>query len=134
MLNSNIDFADGGTHSAIDLLLHSGVKNVLLKLGSAGCVIARGTMTKQRVPAFSVDAVDTTGAGDAFNAGFSVGLMRGYTVEESAVFASAVAAIRSRGPVRKRPCLMGMRSIFSCYNIPSRYAVVLNPATNLDPS
>jgi len=98
LLNSNIDFADGGTHSATDLLLHSGVKNVLLKLGSAGCVIARGTMPKQRVPAFSVDAVDTTGAGDAFNAGFSVGLMRGYTVEESAVFASAVAAISVTRP------------------------------------
>lgn len=98
LLNSNIDFADGGTHSAADLLLHSGVKNVLLKLGPSGCVIAQGTMPKQTVAAFSVDAVDTTGAGDAFNAGFSVGLMRGYTVEQSAVFASAVAAISVTRP------------------------------------
>jgi ribokinase len=40
-----------------------------------------------------VNAVDTTGAGDAFSAGFAVALMRGSTVARSAVFASAVAAI-----------------------------------------
>jgi ribokinase len=40
-----------------------------------------------------VHAVDTTAAGDAFNAGFAVGLMRGFTVARGAVFASAVAAI-----------------------------------------
>ena len=69
------------------------LKNVLLKLGSRGCVIAEGDRSKKRVPAFSVNAVDTTAAGDAFNAGFAVALMRGSTVARSAVFASAVAAI-----------------------------------------
>jgi ribokinase len=42
--------------------------------------------------------VDTTAAGDAFNAGFAVGLLRGYTVTRSAVFASAVAAISVTRP------------------------------------
>jgi ribokinase len=45
-----------------------------------------------------VDAVDTTAAGDAFNAGFAVGLMRGSAVVRSAVFASAVAAISVTRP------------------------------------
>jgi ribokinase len=42
--------------------------------------------------------VDTTAAGDAFDAGFAVALMRGFTVAHSAVFASAVAAISVTRP------------------------------------
>ncbi len=104
------DFAEGekGFDAAADQLLQRGAQNVLLKLGTSGCLIARGKAAqgnaaasnatqdkaaKLRVPAFSVQAVDTTAAGDAFNAGFAVALMRGSTVEQSAVFASAVAAV-----------------------------------------
>ncbi len=81
------------SYAEADHLLASGAKNVLLKLGSRGCVIAQPNRLKKLIPAFSVDAVDTTGAGDAFNAGFAVALMRGLPVAQSAVFASAVAAI-----------------------------------------
>jgi ribokinase len=98
LLKTNIDNGDQGSYAAAERLLDCGVKNVLLKLGSHGCVIAQGTLAKQRVAAFSVDAVDTTAAGDAFNAGFAVGLMRGSTVARSAVFASAVAAISVTRP------------------------------------
>jgi ribokinase len=42
--------------------------------------------------------VDTTAAGDAFNAAFAVGLMGGSTVARSAIFASAVAAISVTRP------------------------------------
>jgi ribokinase len=81
------------SYAAPDHLLASGVRNVLLKLGSRGCVIAQPNRLKKLIPAFSVKAVDTTGAGDAFNAGFAVALIRGLPVAQSAVFASAVAAI-----------------------------------------
>src|SRR6202167_1269321 len=93
LLGINFENGDQGAYAAAGCLLDCGVKNVLLKLGSRGCLIAQGTLAKQRVPAFSVNAVDTTAAGDAFNAGFAVGLMRGFTVAHSATFASAVAAI-----------------------------------------
>jgi ribokinase len=83
---------------AADQLLSAGVQNVLLKLGSQGCVLAQTAKPKVRIPAFSVDPVDTTAAGDAFNAGFAVGMLRGYTVSRSAVFASAVAAIAVTRP------------------------------------
>ncbi|HUO26771.1 MAG TPA: ribokinase [Candidatus Aquilonibacter sp.] len=93
LLRMKIKNDDQGSETAADVLLARGAKNVLLKLGSRGCLVAEGTLAKKRVPAFSVKAVDTTAAGDAFNAGFAVGLMRGCAVEDSAVFATAVAGI-----------------------------------------
>ncbi len=98
LLKTRIENGDQGYNAAADRLLARGVKNVLLKLGSRGCVIAQGNLPKEHVPAFSVTAVDTTAAGDAFNAGFAVGLMRGSTVARSGVFASAVAAISVTRP------------------------------------
>jgi ribokinase len=85
--------ADQSPSDAADELLAVGVQNVLLKLGSRGCLIAQPSSPKEMIPAFSVDAVDTTAAVDAFNAGFAVGLLRGYTPHRSATFASAVAAV-----------------------------------------
>ena len=83
----------------------SGVKNVLLKLGSRGCVIAQGNLAKERVPAFSVKAVDTTAAGDAFNAGFAVGLMRGFTAPAAPFLQVQSRRFRSPDPVLSRRCL-----------------------------
>ena len=79
--------------AAADRLLAAGVQNVLLKLGEQGCLVAEKSKRKEHIPAFAVNAVDTTAAGDAFNAGFAVGLLRGYSSTHSATFAAAVAAI-----------------------------------------
>ena len=80
-------------YAATESLLSCGTKNVLLKIGSRGALIAQQDGSKEMIPAFAVDAVDTTAAGDAFNGGFAVGLMSGMSAIESARFASAVAAI-----------------------------------------
>ncbi len=98
LLRTELHDDEQRAHAAADQLCSRGVKNVVLKLGSRGCLIARGSQPKQRVPAFTVDAVDTTAAGDAFNAGLAVGLLRGYSALDSAVFASAVAAISVTRP------------------------------------
>lgn len=92
LLESDIQIDSDGAGAA-DQLLARGAQNVLLKLGSRGCLIAQPHQPKISVPAFSVTPVDTTAAGDAFNAGFAVGLLRGYVPERSARFACAVAAI-----------------------------------------
>jgi ribokinase len=84
--------------AAAESLLSCGTKNVLLKIGERGALVAEGNGLKKMVAAFSVDAVDTTAAGDAFNAGFAVGLMRGMDSFESARFAAAVAAISVTRP------------------------------------
>jgi ribokinase len=93
LLKTNLDDNEQSANAAADQLCSRGAKNVVLKLGSRGCIIAQGTRSKDRIAAFSVKAVDTTAAGDAFNAGFAVGLLRGYSALDSGVFASAVAAI-----------------------------------------
>ena len=78
---------------AADQLLALGPQNVLLKLGAKGCLVAQRNQAKQFVPAFKVNPIDTTAAGDAFNAAFAIGLLQGKPAVESARFACAVAAI-----------------------------------------
>lgn len=85
--------SDDDYHSAADAMLSRGPRNVLLKMGSRGALVAQQDGRREIVPAFSVHPVDTTAAGDAFNSGFAVGLMKGMDPIESARFASAVAAI-----------------------------------------
>jgi len=76
-----------------DLLLGRGIHGVVLKMGSNGSYLALQTGLRESIPAFSVKAVDTTAAGDAFNGAFAVGLMLGKSARESAVFAAGVAAV-----------------------------------------
>jgi ribokinase len=74
-------------------LLSRGIRGVVLKMGESGIFLAREREGGKRISAFSVQAVDTTAAGDAFNGGFATGLMLGKSPEDSAVFAAAVAGI-----------------------------------------
>lgn len=57
-----------------DIILDMGVKIVVVKLGAKGCYVTDGE-EQFLVDPFLVKAVDTTGAGDAFNAGFLYGLL-----------------------------------------------------------
>jgi len=67
------------------------VGTVGIKLGSEGCLVSEGTEIL-RLGIYKVPVVDTCGAGDAFIAGFLYGALKGWEVEETAFFASAVAA------------------------------------------
>ncbi|MGC1256107.1 MAG: carbohydrate kinase family protein, partial [Candidatus Acidiferrales bacterium] len=73
-------------------LLGLGPKIVALTLGADGCIIA-GSGKTARVPAFKVEVVDTTGAGDAFMGGLSYGLLQGWDFERVGLFANACAAL-----------------------------------------
>jgi ribokinase len=70
-----------------------GIKRILLKRGAEGSFIAVNDGTRYRTEAFPTRVIDTTAAGDAFNGAFAVGLMQGNSIEESARFASAAAAL-----------------------------------------
>lgn len=64
----------------------------VVKLGAEGSVALReGRIC--RCPAFSVKVVDTTGAGDSFNAGFLYGFLRGLELEDCLVLGNACGAI-----------------------------------------
>jgi len=63
--------------------LDHGCKAAVIKMGDKGCLLATGS-ERRRIHAFSVPVVDTTGAGDAFAAGFLAGLVGGRSVEDCA--------------------------------------------------
>lgn len=69
-----------------------GVRTVLLTLGADGVLIA-GDAGYIRVPAFKVEAVDTTAAGDTFCGAFCVALAEGMDLRRAAVFASKASSI-----------------------------------------
>ena len=75
------------------MLLSNGCRGVVLKMGANGTYLRSQDGIGSLVPAFSVNAIDTTAAGDAFNAGFATALMLGNSALDSATFAAAVAAI-----------------------------------------
>jgi len=77
---------------ALKTLLEKGVETVAVKLGKEGCAVAGGSETF-RVPAFSVDAVDSTGAGDSFDAGFILGRQWGLGLRSSALLGNALGGL-----------------------------------------
>lgn len=81
-------------------------QGVVVSCGSGGLYYAtREDREPKHLPAFSIDPVDTTGAGDAFHGAFIASLVQKYPLEESLIRASAAAAINclSRGAQRGLP-------------------------------
>ena len=77
---------------AAKVFFDKGVQNVLITLGGQGAYV--NTEGHSRIiPAYKVNAIDTTGAGDAFNGGLIVALAEGKTLVEAARFANAVGAL-----------------------------------------
>ena len=73
-------------------LVKSGVEKVIITLGSKGAFVRTKT-EKVSVPAFKVEAIDTTAAGDTFCGAFAVALVEGKPLKAALQFASAAAAI-----------------------------------------
>lgn len=65
---------------------------LVVKRSTRGSFIKKGD-EEYNINIFEVDAVDTTGAGDAYNAGFLYGLVNDYTLEESGIIGSYIAAL-----------------------------------------
>jgi sugar/nucleoside kinase (ribokinase family) len=77
-------------------LQERGVGTAVIKLGEKGCYVKPGLEPGFFFPAFPVEVVDTTGAGDSFVAGFLTGVLRKLDPMSSAELACAVAAMNIR--------------------------------------
>ena len=73
-------------------LIKMGIKNVIITLGDKGLFYSNGKKDIY-IKANKVKAIDTTGAGDAFNGAFSLALLRGKTIKECLEFANTVAGL-----------------------------------------
>ena len=73
-------------------LLDLGAKNAIITMGKRGAMLVT-TEESSLVPAFDVNAVDATAAGDAFTGGLAFALASGRKLKEAAKFANAVAAL-----------------------------------------
>jgi len=73
------------------ILLKEGVKIVAVKLGSRGCYVTDGK-EQHMIEPFKVKVVDSTGAGDAFCAGFIYGLIKNMTLRECGILGNFVAS------------------------------------------
>jgi ribokinase len=74
-----------------DWLVSRGAKVVAVKLGADGCYVTDG-QERLRIEAFKVEVVDTTGAGDAFCAGFLYGLLQNKTLSDCGKLGNFVAS------------------------------------------
>jgi ribokinase len=86
---------DEEIHNAAEVLrarmVDTATATVVLTLGKQGALILTATIS-ERVPALSVDAVDTTGAGDAFCGALATALASGETLHTAIAFANAAGA------------------------------------------
>jgi ribokinase len=97
---------DGGGEPEDDAheLIRAGVKQVVMTLGEKGALIVTAEAAT-RIPAIKVTPMDTTGAGDAFNAGLAVALASGADLEEAVRFAVTASglAVTKEGVIPSLP-------------------------------
>lgn len=75
------------------MLREKGVKEVMVTLGEKGVFIDSSICGIHVIPAYKVDAVDTTAAGDSFTAALALKVAEGCNIAEAAEFANSVASI-----------------------------------------
>jgi sugar/nucleoside kinase (ribokinase family) len=81
---------------AARMFLDLGARCVIVKMGADGCFIADES-ERERIPAFDVTPVDSTGCGDAFCAGVILGTWLGWDISRCAELGSAAAALTLGG-------------------------------------
>ena len=86
---------DGAPAAVAERLHDEGAEIAIVTLGERGAVAAWDGGTKA-FPAFPVDVVDTTGAGDAYHGAFLYALLQDWDLPRMARFASAVGAMNCR--------------------------------------
>ena len=81
-----------GSEAVVDTLLAMGANTVVLTLGKKGCLLKNNQIVLY-VPAFMVETLDSTAAGDTFCGALAAELSRDHNWEEALKFAAAASAI-----------------------------------------
>lgn len=96
---------DGGARETAEALVRSGPRSAVVTLGPEGVVVAEGDRQGEgegagtaSIPSPKADAVDTTGAGDAFTAALCLRLARGDSLRDAARYATRAGAAAVRKP------------------------------------
>jgi ribokinase len=107
------DWIGDRTQIAPERLLGAGVRTMIETAGTQGCHVFSTDGSTFHQPAFPIEAIDTTGAGDAFRAGIAHGMLRGWSLPEAVRFASAVAALNclALGACEQPPPLSAVNSL-----------------------
>lgn len=95
---------DDNYEKGAEVLLNIGAKIVCVTLGEKGSYVADSTGESHLIDAYPTDVVDTTGAGDAFAAGFLYGLLHEKGIYESAKTGNLVASFC----IREYGCRKGL--------------------------
>lgn len=74
------------------MLIDAGAEWVAVKMGDRGCYVTDGIIST-KIPPLKAKVVDTTGAGDAFNAGFIHSMLQGKSIEECGKIGNITASI-----------------------------------------
>ena len=83
----------GSVEEGAGILLAHGVGQVIVKLGALGCIRYRNGDPPLHTPAVKLSVVDTTGAGDSFDAAYLLGTIKGWDEAICARFANTVAGM-----------------------------------------
>lgn len=94
-----------------DFSLSYGIQTLVIKMGPEGCYV-RTRDSEYYLPPYRVDAVDATGAGDAFVVGFLTGIINDMTVKEAAKLGNAAGALC----VSRMGAISGARDLKSTLN------------------
>jgi ribokinase len=100
-----------------NILLNKGSKTVIVKAGDKGAYVAYDK-NFVHIPAIKVNEVDSTAAGDSFNAGFALKLSEGKDIYESIRFANCVGALATMalGGQSSMPTISQVNELFSREN------------------
>ncbi len=121
--------------AALEALEKAVSRQVILKLGAAGCLLRQDAQLVE-VPPLPVNAVDTTGAGDCFTAAFLKARLHGWPDPEAALFANAAGAAASEivGAADGMPEQARLRAIISQAKLPGPWEDVRRRVLNRLPA
>ena len=103
-------YAESAPERILQLLHERGARNIVLKMGKDGAVLSSDGRTS-RIPTYATGIMDTTGAGDCFDAGFIAGLAH----DLSAVDAAHIGSLAAAACVRQVGGAVGIPSFASLW-------------------